>query len=362
MKKTIIIGAVSAMLTLGISASAHSYNNNAFMGKWLSRGASDTDKTQLCISYIDKEHISVDFKQLTGGKELFDFTEYTGTVTNEEDHIRAKLKFDYTDEYGTTKGGYMEMAMFIDNIWLSVFSDSGVTFYNNSLYPEAQPFNPFASPFSSKFSLKLNDEIQSFGDVKPFIVNGTTYVPLRGVLDSMNLNVYWDDMVNPGDHTQYITTTRNTKILQFVRSDKGKGFGPWTLTVWDSARADTYDTPSAVIDISEHQPIIINGRSYLPLRVLSEGYGAAINWDDTSKTVLMNDNIASDTKKSDTEIDKIKKITPEKADEIAAEYAGMKRSDMTPRYSYKSKYYIYTQEGKQFKIFHDGTVSNLVTK
>lgn len=359
MKKTIIIGAVSALLTLGITASAHDYNNNAFMGKWTSRGATDTDKTQLCISYIDKEHISVDFKQITDGKELFDFTEYTGTVQNKDDHITAKLKFDYTDEYGTTKGGYMEMAMFMDNIWLSVFSDSGITFFDNSLYPESQPFNPFASPFSSKFSLKLNSETQSFGDVKPFIINGTTYVPLRGILDSMNLNVYWDDVTNQGENTQYITTTRNNKILQFVRSNKGKGFGPWTLNVWDNARVDTYGTPSASIDISVHQPIIINDRSYVPLRVLSEGYGAAITWDDASKTVFVHDNIASDTKKSDAEIDTIQKFTPAKADETAAKYAGMTRYDMTPRYTYKSKYYIYTQEGKQFKVLHDGTVTNL---
>ena len=362
MKKTLIIAALSTMLTLGITASAHEYNNNAFMGKWTSRGASDADKTQLCISYMDKDHISVDFKQLTNGKELFDFTEYTGTVTNEEDHIRAKVRFDYTDEYGTTKGGYMEMAMFVDNIWLSAFSDSGVTFCNKALYPEAQPFNPFASPFSSKFSLKLNNEEQSFGEVKPFIVNGTTYVPLRGVLDSMNLNVYWDEIVNSKEHTQYITTTRNTKILQFVRLDKGNGFAPWTLTVWDNARADTLDAPSANIDISEHQPIIINDRSYVPLRVLSEGYGAIIDWDDSSKTVLLNDNIASDTKKSDVEINLIQRFTPAKADETAAKYAGMARYDMTPRYTYKSKYYIYTQEGKQFKVFYDGTVSNLIAE
>lgn len=360
--KKFIIGTVSAMLIFGATASAHSYDNNAFMGKWISANASDTDKVQLYISYMDKEHISVDFKQITNGKELFDFTEYTGNVTNTDDHIEATVKFDYTDEYGTTKSGFMEMAMFIDNIWLSVYSDDGITFYNKAVYSESQPFNPYASPFSSKFKLKLNDAEQSFGDVKPFIVNGTTYVPLRGVLDSMNINVYWDDVSSTDAHTQYITTARNTKILQFSRTDNGKGFGPWTLTSWDNTRADTYEAASGTTDISEKQPIIMNDRSYIPLRVLSECYGAVVDWNDAEKTVLLKDDIASDTKKSNEEIDKIQKFTSAKADEIAAKYVGMTRYDITPRYTYKSKYYIYSQEGKQFKVFYDGTVSDIVTE
>lgn len=360
--KKIIIGMLSALLACGATASAHSYNNNAFMGRWLSANASDTDKSQLYISYIDEEHISVDFKQLSDGKELFDFTEYTGDVTNADDHIEAIVKFDYTDEYGTTKSGFMEMAMFIDNIWLSVYSDDGITFYNKAVYPESQPFNPYASPFSSEFKLKLNGAEQSFGDIKPFIVNGTTYVPLRGVLDSMNINVYWDDVTSADAHTQYITTTRNTKILQFMRTDSGRGFGPWTLTSWDDTRADTYDSASGAADISEHQPIIMNDRSYVPLRVLSECYGAVIDWDNANKTVLLEDNIASDTKKSDEEIDIIQKFTSKKADEFAAEYADMTLYDASPQYTYRSKYYIYSQNGKQFKVFYDGTISDLVTE
>ncbi|MDO5398687.1 MAG: copper amine oxidase N-terminal domain-containing protein [bacterium] len=360
--KKFIISTVSALLMFGATASAHSYNNSAFMGKWFSANASDTDKTQLYISYMDKNQICVDFKQITDGKELFDFTEYTGNVTNKDDHIEATVKFDYTDEYGTTKSGFMEMAMFIDNIWLSVYSDSGITFYNNAVYSEARPFNPYRSPFSSQFKLKLNDAEQSFGNVKPFIVNGTTYVPLRGVLDAMNINVYWDDITNADVHTQYITTNRNTKILQFARTDNGRGFGPWTLTSWDNARADTYETAAGTADISEHQPIIMNNRSYVPLRVLSECYGAVIDWDDAEKTVLLNDDIASDTKKSESEIDKIQMFTSAKADEIAANYVGMTRYDITPRYTYKSKYYIYSQEGKLFKVFYDGTVSDIVTE
>lgn len=360
--KKFIIGTLSAILVCGATASAHSYDNNAFMGKWLSANASDADKAQLYISYMDKEHIFVDFKQITDGKELFDFTEYTGDVTNEEDHIEATVKFDYTDEYGTTKSGFMEMAMFIDNIWLSVYSDDGITFYNNSVYPPSRPFNPYASPFSSKFNLRINNEEQSFGDVLPFIVNGTTYVPLRGVLDSMNINVYWDDIYDSDVHTQYITTTRNTKILQFMRTDSGRGFASWTLTSWDNTRVDTYDTASGVTDISEHQPIIMNDRSYVPLRVLSECYGAGVDWDDFTKTVILTDDVANDTKKSDEEIDKIQKFAPANADEFAAEYVGMRLYNAAPHYTYKSKYYIYSQDDKLFKVFYDGTVSDLVTE
>ena len=147
-----------------------------------------------------------------------------------------------------------------------------------------------------------------------------------------------------------------------MRTDSGKGFGPWTLTGWDNTRADTYDPVSGVTDISEYQPIIMNNRSYVPLRVLSECYGAVINWDDADRTVLLTDDIANDTKKSDAEIDKIQEFTSVKADEFAAAYDGMVRYDSTPQYTYRSKYYIYSQNGKQFKIFYDGNVSDLITE
>ena len=354
--KKIVIGTLSAMLFMGITASAHSYNNSAFIGKWQSVGATDTDKTELYISYMDTNNISVNFRQISGGIEAFDFTEYMGKVKNEADHIEASLKFDYTDEYGTTKGGHMEMGMYMDNIWLTAYSDSGIPFYNQTLKPVSQPLNPFANPFSSKFKVKLNGEEQFFTSTKPFIVQGTTYVPLRGILDNMNLNVYWDDITNSDGHLQYITTTRNSKIMQFSRTDTGKGYSPWTLSYWDEP--DTYNNPDGTIDISEHQPIIIDGTSYVPLRVLSEAYGSQVGWDDSTKTVSIIDDIASDTKKASEDEARVQKFTASEAEKTAKGYVGMVRYSDIPYYTYNDKYFIYVQENKPFKISYTGSVND----
>lgn len=350
MKKAIIGLALTVILT-GISASADELNKGAFIGEWTSQKNTETDNAVLYINYCDNDTIQVNFSQITNGSELFDFTEYNGTVTNNTAHIL----FDYTDEYGTTKPGFMDIGLFTDNIWVSVYSDSGVTFFNNMMKKSDAHFNPFASPYSYNVKINLNGKEQSLNN-KPFILNGTTYVPLRGVLDAMNLNVYWDDFKSQNSRTQMITTARNNTILQFKRTDISKGFSPWELIKWENEYPNTADEPTDKLDISFHQPIIIDGTSYVPLRIVSEGYGAQVEWSGDTHTVSITGSIASDTKKLDSELEKIQSFNVHEADKTAAKYAGMNIYDITPYYTYKSKYYFYTQADKQYKITHKNEI------
>jgi hypothetical protein len=310
------------------------------------------DNAQLCINYCDKNTIQVDFKQITNGVELFDFTEYEGKFTSEN---RAYVEMEYTDEYGTTKPGYIEIAMFMDNIWVSVYSNDGITFLNSQMEYNADTFNPFKSPFSYKVGIELNGAAQTF-DKKPFIINGTTYVPLRGVLDAMNLNVYWDEVQVDKKLTQLITTTRNNTILQFRRANTGKGYSQWSLSEWDSDHPDTHDAANGKIDISTHQPLILDGTTYIPLRIISEAYGASVEWNGLTSTVSISENIASDTKKTSDELTAVQQFTKTSADKTAVKYAGMKINDYIPYYTYKSKYFIYEQEGKLYKLNYDGSI------
>lgn len=104
-----------------------------------------------------------------------------------------------------------------------------------------------------------NSEIYS--DVKPFISNGTTYVPLRFISESLNT-----DSVSWNQNNQSITIKKGSKILNFF-INKNYAF-------INNTRENINGTP-----------IIKDSRTFVPLRIISETLDANVNWDNTTLTV-----------------------------------------------------------------------------
>ena len=333
---------------------ADTFNNSAFMGTWTSSKATDSNYSQLYINYCDDTTINVTLKQIYEGKEPFVYEVYAGTIKENE----SKMLFDYTDEYGTKGSGFIELAFFLDNIWLSAYTDDGRTLLQGMYKNGEEHFNPYASPYSYNVSVSLNGAGQALPQ-KPFILHGTTYVPLRGLFGSMNLNVYWDDYTVAQARTQMITASKNSTIMQFSRTDSGKGFGSWKLLKWESEYPDTSGSPANTFDIREIQPIIIDGATYVPLRIVTEGFGAQVNWNDVSKTVEITASTACDTKKTAQDEAAAQSYTIKQADSFAKQYAGMTCADFTPYYTYKSKYFKFSQAGTEYKLHYDGSLESI---
>ncbi len=352
--KKLCAAALSTVILISSTAFAENFNNSAFMGTWTSSKYTDDNYSQLYINYCDDSTINVTLKQVADGKEPFVYEVYSGTIKDNE----SKLLFDYTDEYGTKGTGFIELAFFLDNIWLSAYTDDGKTLLQGMYKNGVEHFNPYASPYSYNVSIALNGAIQNLPQ-KPFIIQGTTYVPLRGLFGSMNLNVYWDDYSAASNRTQMITATQNSTIMQFSRTDGGKGFGSWKLLKWESEYPDTADSPVNTFDIREIQPVIIDGATYVPLRIVSEGFGAQVNWNDTSKTVEITASTACDTKKTPEDEAAVQAYTITQADSLAKQYAGMSCADFTPYYTYKSKYFKFVQSGTVYKLHYDNSLENI---
>ena len=97
-------------------------------------------------------------------------------------------------------------------------------------------------------------------DVPPQIVNGRTFVPFRLIAEAININVSWDSntrTISASDGNTRITLQANNKIAMV--NDQ-----PLTL-----------DTP----------PIIVNGRTLVPLRFFSEAFGCKVNWVSETRTI-----------------------------------------------------------------------------
>lgn len=104
-------------------------------------------------------------------------------------------------------------------------------------------------------------------DTSPVIIEGRTLVPLRTILEAFLCKVEWDGETSTvkviGDEV-----TLETKI----GSDRVMVYSP------DDIKTYRLDVPA----------MIINDRTYLPLRKIADIFGISVYWDDKSDTVFLN--------------------------------------------------------------------------
>lgn len=106
--------------------------------------------------------------------------------------------------------------------------------------------------------------------VEPFIQNGTTYVPLRGVSEVLGCQVEWDE------------ENRTVKVYKDISPD-GKVFRNSSddVNVYiDNERIELKDANGTVV-----KPITLNDTNYIPLRGISEALGCQVEWDGNLQRV-----------------------------------------------------------------------------
>jgi len=104
-------------------------------------------------------------------------------------------------------------------------------------------------------------------DSPPIIKNNRTLLPIRAIIEALNGTIGWDP------NEKKVTVT----------------LGSTNLELWigkNTARVNGVDTP---IDSSNSKvvPEIINSRTMLPLRFVTENLGCDVQWDGTTKTITI---------------------------------------------------------------------------
>lgn len=106
--------------------------------------------------------------------------------------------------------------------------------------------------------------------VEPFIQNGTTYVPLRGVSQALGCSVDWDE----NNKTIYIysQSAPNGKLNRNTGDD---------IKVYiDGEEKELTDVNGTVV-----KPFIIEGTTYVPVRGVSTALGYYINWNGNNRSI-----------------------------------------------------------------------------
>lgn len=110
-------------------------------------------------------------------------------------------------------------------------------------------------------SVKLDGKKVYF-DQLPTIVNSRTLVPLRAIFEALDAEVKWDGA------TRTVTATKgDTTVILTIDST--------TPTV--NGVTQTLDAPA----------MIINSRTMVPARFVAQSFGATVDWDGTTRTVII---------------------------------------------------------------------------
>jgi len=145
-----------------------------------------------------------------------------------------------------------------DNTDGNVFVGERSIFNVNNSYGEQLSAHP-----SDEVTVVVEGQRINFPDQNPIIVSDRVLIPVRGVFESLGFDVGWND------NTQTVTLSGNNQVVVIP-------IGSTTFTTNNVNRA--LDVPAQ----------IINGRTMLPIRFISESAGYVVEWDGATRTVSIN--------------------------------------------------------------------------
>ena len=103
--------------------------------------------------------------------------------------------------------------------------------------------------------------------VMPFIIDGTTYLPVRAISENLGLEISWDD----------------AKKTVFIGEIKGVAqLGEYVNIFIDGKEFIAKDANGNRV-----YPVIKDGTTYLPVRAIGEAFGKKVTWDGATRTVYL---------------------------------------------------------------------------
>lgn len=117
-------------------------------------------------------------------------------------------------------------------------------------------------------TVTYNGETLVFPDAQPMMQNGRTLVPVRTIMERADL------FVDYNGETKAITATREDLTISMTLDDKSA-----TIKKGDEVRTVTLDVP----------PTLIGGRTYVPVRFISESVDIKVNWNPLYNEVVLID-------------------------------------------------------------------------
>ena len=103
--------------------------------------------------------------------------------------------------------------------------------------------------------------------VRPILVKGTTYLPVRAVAEALDLTIEWHDETKSVLINSALIAPVKTEVVNvYINGDK----------------IIPMDVNGNVVN-----PILKDGTTYLPVRAVAEAFGKMVSWEQETHTVLL---------------------------------------------------------------------------
>lgn len=140
-----------------------------------------------------------------------------------------------------------------------------------------------ATPVFASQSVKVFiDDTQVAFDVQPTIINGRTMVPLGSILNTLGLKYQWY-----GEDQMIYVLNQNNMCYELTINDPN-------MEVYEVLKDSSNVIKNMVQLLGPHEykvldtsPIAINGRTMVPIRVISEIAGYDVSWDNINGIVII---------------------------------------------------------------------------
>lgn len=170
-----------------------------------------------------------------------------------------------------TDTGLVTGKTYVYRVWAYNPYESNI---GNSMILEATPFPIFKLPEGTPLTIKLHidnpnmeingvsQEIDPGRGIAPVIVNGRTMLPVRALIESMGGSLTWDE-----SERKVVVQNGSTQIDLWIGSNSTRVNG--------------------VEKYSDVPPAIINDRTMLPLRYITENLGYTVRWDEKTREIIV---------------------------------------------------------------------------
>ena len=119
--------------------------------------------------------------------------------------------------------------------------------------------------------------------VEPFILEGTTYLPVRGVANALSLDVAWDGAANTVTLTSGGSSVAPVEGAKSTQATVSASITYRDIAIiLDGAALSPTDAAGNPVE-----PFLLEGTTYLPVRAISEALDLTVAWDEATSTVIL---------------------------------------------------------------------------
>lgn len=216
-------------------------------------------------NYTEENSYFVDYFEV-GGKFIYHASKYTVTENGvsksvTKDHLDTNDVFEkYTGKRSSKESGYLTEhgKQYIHYTQYGTYPDKNLEYNAEGILNYLNQKHNFISPL---VTVTLNGEKLAF-DTNPVIYNSRTLVPLRIIFEALGAEISWDDSI---------------KTVTAIKDGK-------TVKVPVNKNAIYINGEEIELDVAAK---IVNSRTLVPVRAVTEAFSCTVSWDDATKTVII---------------------------------------------------------------------------